>query len=115
LANQEENRKARKIMMLFEVKSKLGKTIRTTKSYWKIIAEKKHPPVAGMDKEAKLTLKDPDEVRRSRYDNSIHLYYRRLDDTLICVVAKHLNEEGFVVTAYLTDKIKRGETIWKKK
>jgi len=101
-------------MVLFEVKSKLGKTIRVTKSYWEIISEKKHPSVAGKVKEAKLTLATPDEVRRSRYDNSIYLYYKSLDDTLICVVAKHLNEEGFVVTVYLTDKIKRGESVWKK-
>lgn len=100
--------------MRFEVKSKLGRTIRVTKSYWETISKKKHPSVAGMVEKAKLTLVNPDEVRRSRYDNSIYLYYRRLDDTLICVVAKHLNEEGFVVTAYLTDKIKRGDSVWKK-
>lgn len=102
-------------MALFEVRSKLGKTIRVTKSYWKIISEKKHPSVAGRVEEAKLALMDPVDVRRSRYDSSIYLYYRRLDDTLICVVAKHLNEEGFAVTAYLTDRIKRGETVWKKR
>jgi len=100
--------------MLFEVKSKVGRTIRVTESYWETISKRKHPSVAGMVKEARLTLAEPDEVRRSRFDTSIYLYYRRLDDTLICVVAKHLNEEGFVVTAYLTDKIKRGESIWKK-
>jgi len=101
-------------MMLFKVRSKLGKTIRVTKSYWETISKKKHPSVAGMVKEARLALAEPNEVRRSRYDSSTYLYYRRLDDMLICVVAKHLNEEGFVVTAYLTDKIKRGEGVWRK-
>ena len=101
--------------MLFEVRSRLGRRIRTTRSYWKMVATKKHPAVAGMIEDVKLTLIDPDEVRRSRYDTSIHLYYKRLDDRFICVAAKHLNEDGFLVTAYLTDKIKRGEPVWKKK
>jgi len=116
LESARQVKKRRKIdpMMFFEVKSKLGRTIRSTKSHWKTIATKKHPSVAGMVKEVKLTLVNPDEIRRSRYNNSIYLYYKRLDDRLICVVAKHLDEEGFVVTAYLTDKIKRGETIWRK-
>ena len=28
-----------------------------------------------------------------------------------CVVVKHLNGDGFVVTAYLTDKIKIGDPL----
>ena len=102
------------LRMLFEVISKLGRRIRVTKSYWEIVVTKKHPSVAGMIEEVMLALKDPDEVRRSRFNGSIYLYYKRLDDMLICVVTKHLDEEGFLVTTYLTNKIKRGETVWKK-
>jgi len=70
-------------MMLFEIKSKLGRRIRTTKSYWETVITKKHPSVAGMADEVKLTLIDPEEVRRSRYDARIYLYYKRLDDRFI--------------------------------
>lgn len=27
----------------------------------------------------------------------------------MCVVAKHLNGDGFIITAYITDKIKEGK------
>jgi len=30
----------------------------------------------------------------------------------ICAVAKRLNEEGFLITTYLTDAMKEGEQIW---
>jgi hypothetical protein len=30
------------------------------------------------------------------------------------VVTKILNKEGFIITAFFTDKIKKGEIIWKK-
>jgi|YelNatPaOPRAMG01_1025707.scaffolds.fasta_scaffold205474_1 hypothetical protein len=101
-------------MLLFEVNSKLGRRIRITRSYWAMIITKKHPSVTNREEDVKLTLVDPDEVRKSRCDTSVHLYYRRVDDKLICVVTKHLNKHGFIITVYLTDKIKRGEVVWKK-
>jgi hypothetical protein len=46
-----------------------------------------------------------------------HLYYRfnrgtRLGDKYLCVVVKFPDQDAFVLTAYLTDKIKRGIPIW---
>ena len=38
-------------------------------------------------------------------------HYRKTNDHYCCVVVKHLNGDGFVVTAYLTDTIKAGEAI----
>jgi hypothetical protein len=32
----------------------------------------------------------------------------------LCIVARHLNGDGFIITAYITDKIKEGEVVWKK-
>ncbi|MGC9445437.1 MAG: hypothetical protein ACP5E9_11020 [Candidatus Methanospirareceae archaeon] len=62
--------------LLFEVTSKLGKRIHLTKGYWEIIATKKHPSVAQLLDEAKLALVYPFEVRRSRQDPTVFLYYR---------------------------------------
>jgi len=67
-----------------------------------------------MENEVKLALTEPFEVRRSRQDAAVFLYYRKLNDKFICVVAKHLNEEGFIITVYLTERIKRGEIIWRR-
>ena len=61
------------------------------------------------------TLRTPDEIRRSRSDPVVYLFYRleRLG-RWICAVAKQLNDEGFLITAYPTDAIKEGERIWRK-
>ena len=61
----------------------------------------------------KNTLKNPDEIRQSKIDKEIFLYYKKLDK-LYCVVAKHIYSGGFLITAYPTDKIKEGDLIWKR-
>jgi hypothetical protein len=99
----------------FEVKSVLGKTIRTTTEYWEIIIRFKHPIMRKYEKEAKEALSDSDEVRVSRKDGSVYLYYRKTNKYYVCVLAKHTNNEGFIITAYLADKIKRGEIVWRKR
>ena len=99
--------------LLFEVTSMLGTRIHLTHEYWEIVATKKHPSVARLLNDAKLALIDPFEVRRSRQDQTVFLYYRKLNAKFICTVAKHLNDDGFIVTVYITEKIKRGEVRWK--
>ncbi len=68
----------------------------------------------GKEKTVALTLKDPDFIRRSRKDKSVHLYYRWSKEKYICVVCKHLNAEGFIITTYTTSRVKEGEEIWRK-
>ncbi len=98
----------------FEVESVLGKRIRTTKEHWKLISEVKHPIIKDYEKEVKETLINPDEIRQSKKDTSVYLYYKRLPKYFVCVLVKHLNSEGFIITAYLADKIKKGDIVWKK-
>ena len=71
--------------------------------------------MAGRENEVKKTLTVPDEIRLSRNDSTVYLFYR-IDKPgrWICAVAKRSNKEGFLITAYPTDKIKEGETIWSK-
>ena len=99
----------------FEVQSVLGKKIRTTKTYWDFIIQYKHPIIKKFENQVKETLKNADEVRRSKIDISAYLYYKKYDTHYICVLAKHTNNDGFIITAYLADKIKKGDIIWKKK
>lgn len=42
----------------------------------------------------------------------VYLYYKIDLPSYSCVVARHLNGEGFIITIYRTDKIKRGELVW---
>jgi len=74
----------------------------------------KHPIMRDREKDAVQTLKEPDFIRQSRKDAGVYLYYRKIKDKFICVVCKHLNGDGFIITTYITDRIKEGEEIWRR-
>ncbi|MCK4417221.1 MAG: DUF4258 domain-containing protein [Candidatus Latescibacteria bacterium] len=101
--------------IFFEVPTPIGCRIQMTISSWEFIITVKHPVMRGCEEDVENTLREPDEIRRSRSDPNVYLFYRakRLG-RWICVVARRLNEEGFVITTYPTDNIKEGERIWSK-
>jgi len=101
-------------MSKFEIKTHLGFTVRTSEEYWqKLII--KHPDIADLEAEIKQALATPDEIRRSSRDPNILLFYLVLKKKRWAVaVARRLNDEGFLITAYQTDAIKEGESIWHK-
>lgn len=72
-----------------------------------------HQEMAGMETEVEHTIQSPTEVRISRSDE----YYAqtRVGGKWLCVVVKYHPDDAFVVTAYLTDQLKAGATIWPKK
>jgi len=60
-------------------------------------------------------LRNPDVIIREKIDPSVYLYYKHhRGGYFICVVAKHLNGDGYIITAYITDHIKRGEIVYGK-
>lgn len=76
-----------------------------------------HPEMVGMETLIAETLRYPQLVRQSLSDETAELYYRfytqtRIGDKWLCVVVKYLQDDAFVVTAYFTDKPKRGNTLW---
>lgn len=73
--------------------------------------------MASMESAIQETLSNPEVVRVSKTDGAVHLYYRYRQDTIVgdkwlCVVVKYLENDAFVITAYLTDKLKQGEQQW---
>ena len=101
--------------VIFEVRTPLGVSVRTTSDYWKIITTIKHPVMVKYRKEVKSALSDPDEIRRSKQDPRVHLYYKNIGKVSVCVVSDHIDsKEGYIITAYLTDRIKEGEQIYVK-
>lgn len=99
----------------FKVKTPLGVTIRTTGDYWQRIVTTKHPSIAKYEKKVKETLKNPDEIRLSTLDARVHLYYKSIGKISVCVVTDHFDKSnGYVITTYLTDRIKEGEQIYVK-
>lgn len=100
--------------ILFEARTPPGVRVRTTARYWRDIVENKHPIMEGKLEQVRATLEGPREVRRSQSDPTVYLYYQVESNTpyWLCVVVKHLNGEGFIITAYRTDRIKEGNRAW---
>ena len=79
-----------------------------------------HPEMAGMEPAIAETLLRPQQVVESFSDPRVRLYYRfylgtRVGDKYLCVIVKVTDADSFVLTAYLTDRIKKGVTLWPKK
>ena len=101
--------------ILFEALTPIGLTVRVTRNRWLVIVSAKHPVMAGRELSVRNALERPDEVRESRIDPEVLLFYKA-DATKrwTCAVAKRLEETGFLITAYPTDAIKEGVRIWPK-
>jgi len=97
----------------FRVKTPLNIIAGISAKYWEYLITKKHRIMKGKEDIVKTTLHSPDEIRQSRTDKDVFLYYKHFD-RLYCVVVKHLETEGFVITAYPTDKVKEGDLVWTK-
>ena len=62
--------------MLFEARTPLGLLVRVSRARWELITTVKHPVMAGRASGVKATLEDPNEVRQSRTDLEVLLFYR---------------------------------------
>ena len=94
------------------------KSIRITNERMTHIME--HPEMTAMEDGILETLQKPELVLRSLTDEKTSLYYRYYEGTPaggkhLCIVVKDGLNDSFLLTAYLTDKIKKGKTIWSKK
>ena len=54
------------VEVCFEVETPLGFSVRCTQQHWDFIVSEKHPVMIGQEEAVRQTLKDPDEVRKSR-------------------------------------------------
>jgi hypothetical protein len=100
--------------MKFEIPTPLGFTVRTSEEYWQRLIIK-HPDIEELEDFVRLALSIPDEVRRSSRDAGVLLFYRvRREERWVVAVARRLNGDGFLITAYQTDAMKEGETVWLK-
>lgn len=99
--------------LVFEVVTVLGFRVRMSMRRWRLIADFKHPVMDGREEDVAEAVGNPDQIRRSVSDSDVYLFYRRDHrNRWICVVAKRLDGDGFVITTYPTDVIKEGERIW---
>jgi hypothetical protein len=77
-----------------------------------------HPEMVDMRFQLEIVLQNPEVVRQSRSDSKVYLYYRFYEQTIVgakwlCVVIKDNSDDAFIITAYLTDKLKQGLELWR--
>ena len=60
---------------LFEVDTPLGFRVRIDRARWELIANEKHPVMKGRESDVRSALENPDEVRQSKTDGSVFLFY----------------------------------------
>ncbi len=95
-----------------------GRELRLTDERLQHILE--HPEMANLETALEETLRQPQFVIQSRTDSAAELSYRfyvgaKVGDKWLCVVVKYAVNDAFVVTAYLTDQVKKGTQLWPKK
>lgn len=92
-----------------------GVAIRLTDERLQHILER--PEIPELARSIEETLKTPETVIQSLSDPEARLYYRycvqtAVGDELLCVVVKRAEADAFVLTAYLTDRVKKGRQLW---
>ncbi len=93
----------------------IGYRVVLSRNRWREITRFKHPVLAGHQNQLRKCLLDPEVIRVSTKDSSVHLYYSRQGRDYICVVVGGGDrEDHFVVTAYFTREIKKGAELWTK-
>jgi hypothetical protein len=95
-----------------------GRDVRLTDERLRHILE--HPEMANLEVALEETLRRPQYVIQSQVDPSAELSYRfyigtQVGDKWLCVVVKYYPNDAFVVTGYLTDRVKGGAQLWPSK
>ena len=96
-----------------------GRQIRLTEERAKHL-ETDNPEMKGQIERLHETVGAPDLIVESRTDQKSELYYRLYTATPVTtkhmvVVVKDSETDGFVLTAYYTDTVKKGTLVWQKK
>ena len=95
--------------------SKNGIPIRLTEERWFHIVEN-HDELAGLSDEVLLTIEDPEYIVKGWTDELLAI--RKINDKHLVVVYKELENDGFIITAFITkkvDKVLRRGIVWQKK
>lgn len=71
-----------------------------------------HPELKMHFKKLSEVLSSPDEIRRSRFDKNVLLFYKffaKVKSGKYINVTVNTNDRNFVLTSYITDRIRAGE------
>ncbi|OGG54871.1 MAG: hypothetical protein A3F84_13170 [Candidatus Handelsmanbacteria bacterium RIFCSPLOWO2_12_FULL_64_10] len=98
--------------LAFDALTPLGFRVRCTRAWWEYISTVKHPILKDRRQDVIDTLEHPLEIRRSTKDPAVLLFYREVEPRFLVAVTRQNNGEGFLITAYPADRLKRGEVLW---
>ena len=78
-----------------------------------------HLEMKGQLERVRETLRHPDIVRKSLRSDDILMFYKWYPDSpvrekFMAVVVKLVDRKGLILTAYYTDRVKLGETVWER-
>lgn len=97
-----------------EVRDIFGRLIHLTDERISHI-QSQHPEIKSAQKHVKEVLQSPQFIIRSVYDSEVVLYYRfylnLMHGKYLVVVVKR-NLRNFVLTTYITNRIKGGKILW---
>lgn len=101
-----------------EIEDIFGRKVRFTDERKKHL-EEDHPEMKNSESLIIETLENPEEVRFSKSDKTVELFYKFFQTSIVgakylCVAVKNLITDFFIITAYYTDKKKKGDSKWTK-
>ena len=97
---------------VLEAMTPLGFRVRVSQERWALITTAKYPIMSGREDAVKTVLEVPDEVRESRADRQVLLFYKSQAAKRRTCAVKRVGNEGFLITTYPTDAIKEGVRVW---
>lgn len=79
----------------------------------------KRPEMIDQDNKIKETLSAPELLKRSVSEEKVVIYYKYYIKTpvthkYLAVIVMISEKQNFIISAYFTDRIKKGEIVWKK-
>ena len=94
--------------IIFEITDKNEKKVHLSKERYKHIL--RHPDMHDQLENIKITLQNPATIRYNEEDESVVYFYREFKDReplerYLLVSVKYLNNEGFIITSFFTNKI----------
>ena|SRR3989344_8517632 len=93
---------------VFEITDKTGRKIHLTRERQKHIL--KHPYMENSIENIKQTLQNPTTIRFNEDDEKVCYFYKEFknnssSEKYLLVSVKYLNNHGFIITAFFTNKI----------
>ena len=93
-----------------------GRAVRLTAERWAHVLD--HPEMVGQRERLADTLAEPDVVIATVTDEAVLAYHRLYETTpvtrkyLVVVVVKTAPGDAFILTAFFTSRLKKGQIAW---